>query len=126
MPTRGAARMTDQPGATVALPVTCKFPGCTNPPVPAGDGPGRKPGFCTNPDHNATNAWRERQRLDRAARGENADKADDAPGSDMPVTMARLTSVELLRQIRAEGDKLSAAFDRLVREASVISNPVAV
>jgi colicin import membrane protein len=112
-------------GATAALPVTCKFPGCDNPPAPAGDGPGRKPGFCTDPDHNATNAWRERQRLDAAARGENPPDAD-TPAGQTPVTMARISTSELLHQVKAEGGKLAATFERLLREAGTLADPEAV
>src|SRR6266700_3145796 len=117
--------MTDQPGATTALPVTCKFPGCANPPAPAGDGPGRKPGFCIDPAHTATNAWRERQRLDAIARGEKS-TGTDTPASETPVTMARISSTELLREIKAEGDKLAATFDRLRREAATLADPGAM
>ena len=36
--------MTDQTAT-----VTCKFPGCANPPEPASDKPGRRPEYCADP-----------------------------------------------------------------------------
>ena len=32
--------------------VTCKFPGCQNPPESATDKPGRPPGYCADKAHN--------------------------------------------------------------------------
>ena len=58
--------------------VTCKFPGCEQPPAPA-DGPGRPPAYCTNPDHTALKAWRERQRL--AASQSGTTVSDATPSS---------------------------------------------
>ena len=117
--------MTDQPRAATALPVTCKFPGCGNPPAPAGGGAGRKPGFCTDPAHNATSAWRERQRLDAVARGEKNPGAD-TPASETPVTMARISGTELLRQLKEEAGKIAATFDRAIREVGTLADPEAV
>ena len=56
--------------------VTCKFPGCANPPGPATDKPGRPPGYCADKTHNATSAWRERKRLEGAERGTTTSDAD--------------------------------------------------
>ena len=84
--------------------VTCKFPGCQNPPEPATDRPGRPPGYCADKAHNATTAWRERKRIAAAERGTTTNEAE----TDQPVTMARLTGAELLRQMRALADTLTA------------------
>src|ERR1700722_11299182 len=111
--------MTDEPGTTT----TCKFPGCSAPDAPP-TGKGRPPKYCPAPAPPAVNAWRERQRLDAAARGEKA--AEGGPASETPVTMARISASELLRQIKTEGDRLVASFDRLLREAGTLADPGAV
>ena len=51
--------------------VTCKFPGCQNPPESATDKPGRPPGYCADKAHNATTAWRERKRIAAAEHEEH-------------------------------------------------------
>ena len=61
--------------------VTCKYPGCEQPPAPA-DGPGRPPAYCTNPDHTALKAWRERQRLAASQAGTTVSDADDRAARD--------------------------------------------
>ena len=73
--------------------VTCKFPGCQNPPESATDKPGRPPGYCADKAHNATTAWRERKRIAAAERGTTTNEAE----TDQPVTMARLTGAERAR-----------------------------
>ena len=75
--------------------VTCKYPGCGQ---PARQAPktGRPPGYCDNPEHTGVTAWRERKRLADAERGVTTSEAD----VEQPVTMARVTGAEMLRQMR--------------------------
>ena len=75
---------------------TCKFPGCANAPEPASAKPGRPPEYCVDPAHNPVSAWRERKRLADAERGVTTSEAD----VEQPVTMARVTGAEMLRQMR--------------------------
>jgi hypothetical protein len=72
---------------------------------------GRRPEYCTDPAHTAVNAWREHRRLDAVARGESGNSAATL-ASETPVTMARVAGAELLRQVKAEGDKLTACCAR--------------
>ena len=83
--------MTEQPTAAA----TCKYPRCENPPEPP-SGPGRRPQYCAEAGHNAMTAYRERKRLAGAEPGMTTGDAD----TDQPVTMARMTGAELLRQMR--------------------------
>ena len=87
---------------------TCRYPGCQNPPKPS-TGPGRAPQYCDDPGHNAMTAYRERKRLAAAEHGVTVTDAD----TDQPVTMARTTGAELLRQMRDLAGTLAATADRL-------------
>ena len=98
--------MTEQVAGTRA---TCKYPGCENPPAPATK-PGRPPGFCELEEHNKLSAWRERQRLDAEARGDVVNEAQQAE----PVTYSLTAGAELLRQVRAAGERQRTDIDRLI------------
>ena len=100
---------------------TCKFPGCENPPEPATDKPGRPPQYCTDPAHNAVNAWRERKRLADAERGVTTSEAE----AEQPVTMARVTGAELLRQMRELAGTMTATAERLTASVATIGDPTA-
>src|SRR5260370_31138680 len=106
--------MTEQPATTAA----CKYPGCQNPPEPA-SGPGRRPQYCSDPGHNAMTAYRERKRLADAERGMTAGDAD----TDQPVTMARMTGAQLLRQMRELAGTLTATADPLTPAAATLTDP---
>ena len=108
---------TSQPAATA----TCKFPGCENPPRPAGTEPGRPPQYCTDPAHNAVAAWRERKRLADAELGLTTSEAD----AEQPVTMARVTGAELLRQMRELAGTMTATAERLTASVATIGDPTA-
>ena len=83
---------------------TCKFPGCENAPEPAGAKPGRPPEYCVDPAHNPVAAWRERKRQADAERGVTTSEAD----VEQPVTMARVTGAEMVRQTRELAGTLAA------------------
>ena len=89
--------------------MTCKFPGCQNPPESATDKPGRPPGYCADKAHTAPAAWRERKRLAAIERGTTTSDAE----AEQPVTMARINGAELLRQMRALADTLTTTAGRL-------------
>jgi colicin import membrane protein len=108
--------MTEQP--TTAA--TCKYPRCQNPPE-AASGPGRRPQYCADPGHNAMTAYRERKRLAGAERGTAAGDAE----TDQPVTMARMTGAELLRQMRELAGTLAATADRLTGAVATMADPTA-
>ena len=108
--------MTEQP-TTAAM---CKYPRCENPPEPP-SGPGRRPQYCADPGHNAMTAYRERKRLADAERGMAAGDAD----TDQPVTMARMTGAELLRQMRELAGTLAATADRLTGAVATMTDPTA-
>ena len=91
--------------------VTCKFPGCDQAPAPA-DGPGRPPAYCINPEHTALKAWRERQRL---AAGQTGVTVSDA-GAELPVTMARASALEMLREMRTLADRMTDLADQAARD----------
>src|SRR5882672_11310802 len=105
--------MTEQTSTT-----TCKFPGCEDPPGSATAKPGRPPGFCANPAHNATTAWRERKRLADAEHGTTTNDAE----TEQPVTMARLTGADLLRQMRTLAGTLKELGDRLTDAAATVGD----
>ena len=87
---------------------TCKYPGCDQPPAPA-DGPGRPPAYCTDPGHTAMKAWRERQRLAAQEAGATVSDAD----TEQPVTMARASALEMLREMRTLADRMTDLADRV-------------
>ena len=107
--------MTDQ---TAGTKVTCKYPGCENPPVPATK-PGLPPGFCELEEHDKLSAWRERQRLDAEARGDVVNEAQLAE----PVTYSLTAGAELLRQVRAAGERQRGDIDRLIAHLDRLADP---
>jgi len=98
----------------------CKHPGCTEPAANA-SGPGRPPEYCEGRGHTRVSAWRERRRMAAAHAGTTASPAD----TDTPVTMARLTGAELLRQLRAEADRVADIADRLRDAVDTVTDPTA-
>src|ERR1700722_10959554 len=108
--------MTEQSATTTA----CKYPRCQNPPEPA-SGPGRRPQYCADPGHNAMTAYRERKRL---ADPEHAATTSDAR-TGQPVTMARITGAELLRQMRELAGTLAGTADRLTGAVATMTDPAA-
>jgi len=97
---------------------TCKYPGCENPPAPATK-PGRPPGFCELEEHDKLSAWRERQRLDAEARGDVVNEAQQAE----PVTYSLTAGAELLRQVRAAGERQRTDIDRLIAHLDRLADP---
>src|SRR6202035_1449177 len=95
--------MTEQTGT-----VTCKYPGCDQSARLAAR-TGRPPEYCENPEHTAVAAWRERKRLADAERGVVTSDAE----AEQPVTMARVTGAELLRQMRELAGTMTATAERL-------------
>ena len=100
---------------------TCKFPGCGNPPETATAKPGRRPEYCADLAHNPVAAWRERRRLADAERGVVTTEAE----TDQPVTMARVTGAELLRQMRDLAGTLAATAERLTGTVATLGDPTA-
>ena len=98
---------------------TCKFPGCANAPEPASAKPGRPPEYCVDPAHNPVSAWRERKRLADAERGVTTTEAE----VEQPVTMARVTGAEMLRQMRDLAGQLAGVADRLAGAAATLGDP---
>ena len=108
--------MTEQTGM-----VTCKFPGCENPPEAASGKPGRPPEYCADRGHNPVTAWHERKRLADAERGITTSEAE----TDQPVTMARVTGAELLRQMRELAGTLAGTAERLTGAVATLGDPTA-
>ena len=98
---------------------TCKFPGCANAPEPASAKPGRPPEYCVDPAHNPVSAWRERKRLADAERGVATSEAD----VEQPVTMARVTGAEMLRQMRDLAGQLAGVTERLTGAVATLGDP---
>ena len=98
---------------------TCKFPGCANAPEPASAKPGRPPEYCVDPAHNPVAAWRERKRLADAERGVTTSEAD----VEQPVTMARVTGAEMLRQMRDLAGQLAGVTERLTGAVATLGDP---
>ena len=99
---------------------TCKFPGCENPPEPAA-AKGRPPEYCADQGHNAVTAWRERKQQADAERGVVTSDAE----TEQPVTMARVTGAELLRQMRELAGTMTATAERLTAAVATIGDPTA-
>ena len=99
---------------------TCKHPGCGEPAAPA-SGPGRPPEYCEGRGHTKVTAWRERRRLAATEAGVTTSPAD----TDSPVTMAKVTGVELLRALRAEADRISGIANRLREAVETVTDPTA-
>src|SRR5580704_2168255 len=97
---------------------TCKFPGCQNAPEPAA-AKGRPPEYCADQGHNAVAAWRERKRLADAERGVTTSEAD----VEQPVTMARVTGAEMLRQMRDLAGQLAGVTERLTGAVATLGDP---
>ena len=96
--------------------VTCAFPECDRPaaPPPATGGRSR---YCDDPEHNATTAFRAR----RARGGVTSTEAE----TEQPVTMARVTGAELLRQMRELAGTMTATADRLTTAVATIGDTTA-
>ena len=88
---------------------TCNFPGCENPPEPATAKPGRPPEYCADPAHNRVSAWRERRRQADADTGVTRSDAE----TEAPITMARVTGAEILRQMRELATQMATTTERL-------------
>src|SRR6266700_6584458 len=101
--------------------VMCRFPGCENAPV-AASRPGRPPEYCGEPSHNRVSAWRERRRLAAEEPGEEPGEI----GMDQPVTMARVSGAELLREMNVQAERLTGIAGRLTEAAATITDPTAV
>ena len=101
--------------------VTCKFPGCQDPPEATGK-PGRPKEYCADPAHTAMAAWRERKRQEAAERGTVITDAE----TEQPLTMARVTGAELMREMRTLADRLTATGARLAETAATMGDPTAV
>jgi colicin import membrane protein len=98
---------------------TCRYPGCQDPPESA-SGPGRRPQYCADPGHNAMTAYRERKKLASAEHGTTSDAE-----TGQPVTMARMTGAELLRQMRELAGTLADTADRLTGTVATMTDPTA-
>ena len=97
--------MTEQTGT-----VTCKFPGCENPPESATASRAGRPEYCADTAHNpVTAAWRERS----GSPTPSAAPPPATPRAEQPVTMARVNGAELLRQMRELAGTLAATAERL-------------
>src|SRR5258708_38041130 len=107
--------MTEQTGT-----VTCKFPGCDQ---PARQAPktGRPPEYCDNPEHTALKAWHERKRLQAEQSGTATTNDAD---TEQPVTMARETGAEMLRQMRELAGKLADVTGRLTEAAATLGDKI--
>ena len=113
--------MTERTAAAAqAADAACKYPGCTRLPEPASGKPGRPPEYCDDPEHNAVAAWRERKRLEAEAGGPAVPALAE---TGQPVTMARATAVELVREVRALADREQALVGRLIEAAAIIGDP---
>ena len=95
---------------------TCAFPGCDQPtaPPPATGGRSR---YCDDPEHNATTAFRAR----RARGGVTTSEAE----TEQPVTMARVTGAELLRQMRELASTMTTTAERLTTAVATIGDTTA-
>ena len=71
--------------------------------------------------HNKVSAWRERRRLADIELGEPANPA----GAEQPVTMARISGAEMLRQMQELGGQLAGVADRLIGAATTLGDPTA-
>jgi len=105
---------------TTTTTTTCKYPGCENAPERTA-GPGRPADYCADPGHTKVTAWRERKRLADAERGVTTTDADTA----QPVTMARVTGAEMLRQMRELAGQLSALGEHLAVTVATLGDPTA-
>ena len=82
---------------------------------------GRPPEYCADQGHNAVAAWRERKRQADAERGVTTSEAD----TEQPVTMARVTGAEMLRQMRELAAQLAGVTERLTGAVATIGDPTA-
>src|ERR1017187_7197269 len=104
---------------TTTARTVCKHPGCTEPAAPA-TGPGRPPEYCEGRGHTRVSALRERGRP-AAPQAGTTSPADTAT----PVTMARVTGAELLRQLRTETDRVAGIAGRLREAIDIVTDPTA-
>src|ERR1700691_1842993 len=109
--------MTSATPALRARP-TCRHPGGAEP-AASSTGPGRPPEYCEGRGHTRVSAWRERRRL--AATAGTASLAD----ADSPVTLAKVTGAELLRQLRIEADRVADITGRLREAVDTVTDPTA-
>src|SRR5512135_331207 len=103
-----------------ASATTCKFPGCQNPPERTA-GPGRPAEYCADPGHHKVSAWRERRRL----AGVDSEVTRTEAEAEAPVTMARVSGAEMLRQMRELAETLAEVGERLTATAATLGDPTA-
>jgi colicin import membrane protein len=97
--------MIEQPAVTA----TCRYPGCEESPERPSGKPGRPPEYCAHPGHDRVSAWRERRRLAAEDAGLTTSDAD----TEQPVTMARVSGAQLVRDASLTADRLAGIADRL-------------
>ena len=107
--------MTEQTGIVI-----CKFPGCDQPARRAAK-TGRPPEYCDDPEHSALKAWHERKRLEAEQTGAVVTDAE----TEQPVTMARASATEMLREMRTLADKMAGIAERVRASAETVGDPAA-
>ncbi len=85
--------------AATTTPQHCAYPGCEQPPAPAGSDRGAKPKYCDDPAHNPLSAHRERRRREAETSGQRAEET-----GGQPVTLGLTRAAELVRAL----EKLTA------------------
>lgn len=97
----------------------CRFPGCGRPAMP-GEGTGRPPLYCDNPDHNRAAAWRARQQAGVTS------APVPAAGEGRPVDAARVRAGAITAQVRGMVELLDERLVTLIGELRTLGDPEAV
>lgn len=95
---------------------TCRYPGCNLPAEAPDADTGRPPGYCADPGHNPSAAYRARKRLGTA---------DAGAGESRPVDAARQRASEITGQVTGMMEHLGAQLLSLVEEIRTIGDTTA-
>lgn len=106
--------------------VTCKFPGCGEPPEPKDPAkPGPAPEYCAREDHNPGTKWRHDQAAKRAAKKAAGMGGAAEPDTDKPVTDSAAEAVNVREQVVRYVVGLQDSLERYVTLLETVSDPEA-
>src|SRR5215210_470387 len=102
---------------------TCQFPGCERPVAEPTAETGRRPAYCSDPEHTRDSAFRERQRLRKEGLLPPIEPADP---HERPVTMAATSLALNLEALASRAGELREVAARVEEAAETITDAAAL